>query len=88
MATELPRVTPLFEAQQPEAADPGPSGMAALRMLWDVAAARALGLIALLGAVAIWGYAAYEPTILRLYAGGGYSAGVLIPILYLYWRKG
>lgn len=88
MAIDLPKVTPLFAEAQPEEKDPGSSGMAALRILLRVAAARSLALIAVLGAVLIWGYASYDPQILRLYAGAGYSGGVLIPILYLYWRAG
>ncbi|MDE2098061.1 MAG: hypothetical protein KGL39_12480 [Patescibacteria group bacterium] len=82
-----PKVSPLFAPEQPVEADPGPSGVAILRTLLNVAAARSLALLAVLGAVAIWGYAAYDPQVLRLYAGAGYSVGVLIPILYLYWKS-
>lgn len=82
-------VQPLFAAQQPaEERRLQPSYIAAVMAALDMASARILALIAVLGSVGIWAYAAYDPTILRLYAGAGMSIGVLFPCLYLAWRKG
>jgi hypothetical protein len=79
-------VKPLFATQQPK--DPGQSGVKMLEMVIEIASARMLALIAVLGGVAVWGYAVLDPSILRLYAGAGFSLGILLPLVVLYYRKG
>lgn len=56
--------------------------------LWaDILNARLLALIAVVGALAIWLYTAYDPTVLRLWAAALYSL-VLWPVMWLYAKKG
>jgi len=54
----------------------------------DVASARILGLLAIIGALAIWGAAVWAPEPMRLGAATGYSMLVLMPTMVLYMRKG
>lgn len=75
-----------FEANQPE--DPGEGGVAALKLLLRVASARSLALIGVLGGVGVWGWIAFDPSILKLWAGAGYSMGVVLPTIWLSWRQG
>lgn len=65
------------------------SHMISIISAWkDILNARLLAIMALLGALAIFGIAVYDPTILRLTAGSLYSVGVLWPIMWLFFRKG
>lgn len=83
-----PNVQPLFTQQQPaEDRAMQPSYLQAINAALDMAAARVLGLLAVLGGIAIWGLAVYDPHIIRLYAGAGYSIGVLMPTMWLYVKK-
>lgn len=50
--------------------------------------ARLLAVIALLGALAIFGFTISSPDPSRLWACAGYSVGVLWPIIYLYLKRG
>lgn len=86
MADQASKVTALFEPEQPR--DPGTGGVEALKILLAVAAARILALIAVIGGVGVWAWAVYDPAVLRLYAGAGYSLGVILPTIWLAWRKG
>jgi len=54
----------------------------------DVASARLLGLLSIIGALAIWGAAVWAPETMRLAAATGYSMLVLMPVMVLYMRKG
>jgi hypothetical protein len=54
----------------------------------DVLGARLLGLIATVAGCLIWGWAVYEPELLRTYAAAGYSITVLLPIIVVYWKRG
>lgn len=84
-------VKPLFGNQpQPvvEESNIQPGYLQAVEAALDIGAARILGLLAVLGGIAIWGWAAYDPHMIRLYAGAGYSLGVLGPTMWLYVRKG
>lgn len=54
----------------------------------DILNARLLAVMALIGALVIFGYAVYDPTNLRLTAGSLYSVGVLWPVMWLFMRKG
>lgn len=84
---QAPRVQPLFAPAQPPPAAPEP-GVGVLEVILGIASARSLALIALCVAGGVWGYAAYDPTLYRLWAGVGVSLGVLVPCLWLSWKKG
>lgn len=83
-------VKPLFATAQPaESAElPRPGYLDAVHAALDIAGARILALIAVIGSVGIWTYASLDPSLLRLYAGVGCSAGVLIPCLLFYIKRG
>ena len=49
--------------------------------------ARLLCILALLGALAFWGLAMLDPTVLKIICGASYSLGVLWPVLHLYAKK-
>lgn len=49
--------------------------------------ARLLCILALLGAIAFWAVAMWEPSELRIACGICYSAGVLFPVLKIYGKK-
>lgn len=53
----------------------------------DVLNTKLLAVLALLGAVCMWGETIYEPDTLRIWASAIYSVVVLIPVLLLYARK-
>lgn len=72
----------------PAPPDPGPDGVRMLKTVLGIVAARSIAFIALLGAVAVWLWAAFDPTLFRLYAGVGVSLTVLVPALILYGRQG
>ena len=80
------KVHELFSREQPK--DPGQSGVKMLEMVIEIASTRLLALIAVIGGVAIWGYAVVDPSQLRLYAGAGFSLGILLPLVVLYFRRG
>jgi fatty acid desaturase len=54
----------------------------------DVLAARLLALIAVVGAVLMFGWAVYDPQPWRVYASVSYAVVVLWPLVYLHLRKG
>lgn len=65
-----------------------PEGQAhVLSTALHLVAARTLGLIALLAACAIWGYAVYDPNTPRTTAATIFSVTVLFPVILLYWRE-
>lgn len=65
------------------------SKMIAVVTTWKkILNARLLALLALIGALFIYGLAMYDPTNLRLTCASLYSMGVLWPIIALYYRKG
>jgi hypothetical protein len=53
----------------------------------DIVSARSLGLIGVLGAVSMFGYAVIEPTQWRTITAGLYAVVVLWPLVTLYLRK-
>jgi hypothetical protein len=65
-----------------------PAYLATLNAALDIVGARLLGLIALVAACLMWGWAVYDPLPLRTYAALGFSLTVLAPIIMLYWRRG
>ena len=79
--------TPLFVAP------PVPVGSKAavldtLTAALQVLSARLLGMIAVVGAVVMFGWAVYDPQPWRLAAVGSYAVVVLWPIVWLYMRRG
>jgi len=54
----------------------------------QVLSARLLGMIAVIGAVLMFGWAVYDPQPWRLAAVGTYAAVVLWPIVFLYLKRG
>jgi hypothetical protein len=61
---------------------------AVLTAALDVLSARLLGLLAVIAACALWGFAVYDPVPLRIAAAGLFSVTVLGPIVALYWKAG
>lgn len=59
-----------------------------IEIMTKILNARILAVLALLGALAMWIFTAYDPTSLRLWASAGYSLSVLCPVLWLYQNKG
>jgi len=47
-----------------------------------------MGLIAVLAACGMWGWAVYEPEQLRTIAASLFSITVLMPLVYLYAKQG
>lgn len=62
--------------------------VAQIRVAIDVLNARLLALIAVLGAVAIWAWAVVNPAPWTFATGWGYSLGVIVPIVWLYSKRG
>ncbi len=61
---------------------------AVLTAALDVLNARLLGLIAVVAACAIWGFAVYDPTTQRIAAASLFSLTALLPLIVLYWKAG
>jgi hypothetical protein len=57
-----------------------------LAFLVDVVSARVLALLGLMGGIAVFGYAIYDPSNIRAVIAALYAAGVLWPLVMLYWR--
>lgn len=72
----------------PDEADIGPSYVEMARAIANICSARILALIAVIGAVAMFGYAVTVPEPWRLYAAVSYAAFVLFPTVLLHMRKG
>jgi hypothetical protein len=56
--------------------------------LKDILNARLLAVLALVGALGIFGWTIGDPTSLRLWGCAGYSVGILWPVIWLYLKKG
>jgi hypothetical protein len=50
--------------------------------------ARLLAVVALIGALFMFGFAMYDPSSLRLWGASLYAGGVLWPVIALFLRKG
>lgn len=61
---------------------------AVLTAALDVLSARLLGLLAVIAACLIWGFAIYDPLPLRIAAASLFSVTVLLPLIVLYWKAG
>jgi hypothetical protein len=57
-------------------------------MFKDILNARLLAILALVGALGIFGFTISEPDSMRLWGCAGYSIGVLWPTIWLYLKKG
>lgn len=85
---------PLFAQPIAEAAPTAPAPRvnkhytALINAAMDVLSARLLGLLAVIGAVAMFGYAVFDPVPWRTYTVAAYSCVVLWPIVWLYLKKG
>lgn len=80
-------LTPIPQKQQRQPA-PQVSEAAVLSAALDVLSARLMGLIAVLAACGMWGWAVYEPEQLRTIAASLFSITVLMPLVYLYAKQG
>lgn len=86
---------PSLPLQQPRPAQPRPAPQAiphanytgAISAAIDIVSTRSLGLLSVVGAVAMFGYAVVDPMPWRTYTVGLYAAVVLWPLVYLYLRK-
>jgi hypothetical protein len=61
---------------------------AVLTAALDVLNARLLGLIAVIAACLIWGFAVWDPTQARTIAASLFSVTALLPLIVLYWKAG
>ncbi len=86
--TEPTRLHFVDEVPGPTEADIGPNYVEMARAVANICSARILALIAVIGAVAMFGYAVLSPEPWRLYAAVSYAAFVLFPIVLLHLRKG
>lgn len=68
--------------------DVQPQMVAMAKAVSRIVATRMLLLLAVVTASAVWAYAVYDPSQLRILAGGAYSALVVWPLTWLYWQKG
>lgn len=75
-----PEVSPIRELKT--------SYPAVLTAALDVLSARLLGLLAVIAACLIWGFAVYDPTPLRIAAASLFSITALLPLIVLYWKAG
>ena len=72
----------------PKAPDQTSQILVLLAVWKDILNARLLAVIALLGALAIFGFTIAEPESARLWACAGYSVGILWPVIWLYLKRG
>lgn len=73
--------------RQPEVTSSADAQAEIISVALHMVSARVLGLLALLAACAIWGYAVYDPNTPRTVAATLYSTTVLFPVILLYWRE-
>lgn len=84
-------VQPLFGNQpQPPEEDRKvqPGYLQAVNAALDIAGARVLALLAVIGGISMFLYAVYDPLPWRTYTVAAYSAVVLWPVIWLSWKKG
>lgn len=83
---------PAQQVQQPRPAPvqrvPTAQYLGAINAAIEIAAIRVLGLLALLGALALFAFAMYDSTTLRMYTAIAYAFVVLWPMVYMYLSKG
>jgi hypothetical protein len=91
IAPQFPGADPLkfsMLSEPPPDTRARPDYVATITAALDMLGARLLALIAVLAACAMWGWAVYDPTQIRIAAAGGFSLSVLLPTVALYWRRG
>lgn len=86
-------VRPLFTPQQPKEEPKNFRAeaqmiQAVLGAAWNICSARLLGMVALVGALCMFGYAVHSPVEWRVYAAAAYAVLVMLPIVILYSRRG
>lgn len=86
---------PIMQPYQPISAPPPPqksvdySQLISIIATWkDILNARLLAIVALIGALVLFGGAVYDPLPQRIWGASLYAIGVLWPIMALYSRKG
>lgn len=91
-ADEFGRIPPSPAIQPPPRIAAAPvdySHMISVIAAWkDILNARLLAVVALIGALVIFGGAVYDPLPQRIWGASLYAVGVLWPIMALYFRKG
>jgi hypothetical protein len=86
---EQPRVVPMKPKSVNKAPVNKDSQLIVLIEMWSrVLNARLLAVVALVGALGIFGFTIADPQTARLWGCAGYSVGVLWPVIWLYLRKG
>lgn len=63
------------------------TGIEAIARWRQILAVRWFALLALVGGIAVWGATIIAPDMWRFVAALGYSLGVFIPTLVLYWLR-
>lgn len=91
--TQSPVPTPIREPQSPQPQVTPTKQLkneypAVLTAALDILSARLLGLLAVIAACIIWGFAVYDPNTMRTVAAALFSVTVLGPIVALYWKAG
>lgn len=74
---------------------PGPAAdevtrefVATARTIASICATRLLLLVAVLAGVGVWGLTVWDPSTARLEVAAAYSGAFVLPLVFLYWRKG
>lgn len=65
-----------------------PELVAAVRAGLDIVSARLLALLAVIGGIAIWAWAVTNPAQWTFIISCGYSAGIVLPTVWLHSKKG
>jgi hypothetical protein len=84
--TQFPKFAPLPDVSTDRRSRP--DYVATITAALDMLGARILALIAVIASCAMWGWATYDPTQMRIYAAAGFSVSVLMPTVLLYFKRG
>ena len=84
--TQFPKFAPLPDVSTDRRSRP--DYVATITAALDMLGARILALIAVIASCAMWGWATYDPTQMRIYAAAGFSVSVLMPTVLLYFERG
>ena len=77
-----------IDEPQPGPTEVTPPLIAMAQAVAAICATRMLLLIALLAGAPLWLYAVYEPAALRIIAATAYALVVVLPLVWLYHRRG
>jgi hypothetical protein len=72
----------------PKEQDLTPSLIQMAKAIAAICASRILLLMAVLIGAPIWWYTAWEPSPLRITAASAYAVVTVLPLTFLYWRRG